>query len=131
MISRSRVWLAAAVVFTLVNLGGAGFAAVMGDPFHLATHAVLLLPGIYLVRRFAGRDARSVGRGGEAGIPAGSPELGDRLSRLEQAIDTVAIEVGRMGDGQRLMTRFVTETTPSQVDADGRQSHLIHGVDDR
>ena len=121
MIRRSRVWLPVAVVFLVVNLVGAGFAAAMGEPLHAAIHAVLLLPAAYLVRRFApGRHARGVWRRREAEIPAESPEFTDRLSRLEQAVDTAAIEVGRMGDGQRFMTRFFTENATSKADADDR-----------
>ena len=34
----------------------------------------------------------------------------ERLDRLEQAVDSVAIEVERIGEGQRFMTRLLTES---------------------
>jgi hypothetical protein len=37
------------------------------------------------------------------------PELTDRLSRLEQAVDAVAVELERVGEGQRYVTRVFTE----------------------
>lgn len=39
-------------------------------------------------------------------VPA---ELTDRLSRMEQAIDAVAVELERVGEGQRYVTRVFTE----------------------
>lgn len=35
------------------------------------------------------------------------PEMDDRLSRLEQAMDAVAVEVERIGEGQRYVTRVL------------------------
>ena len=40
------------------------------------------------------------------GMPA---ELTDRLNRLEQAVDAVAVELERVGEGQRYVTRVFTE----------------------
>jgi hypothetical protein len=37
------------------------------------------------------------------------PELTDRLSRLEQAVDAVAVELERVGEGQRYVTRLFTD----------------------
>jgi multidrug resistance efflux pump len=36
-------------------------------------------------------------------------ELTDRLNRLEQAVDAVAVELERVGEGQRYVTRVLTE----------------------
>jgi len=36
-------------------------------------------------------------------------ELTDRLNRLEQAVDAVAVELERVGEGQRYVTRVFTE----------------------
>lgn len=42
-----------------------------------------------------------------------SPVLGDgadaRLARLEQAMDAIAVEMERLGEGQRFMTRLLAE----------------------
>ena len=37
-------------------------------------------------------------------------ELTDRLNRLEQAVDAVAVELERVGEGQRYVTRVFTES---------------------
>jgi hypothetical protein len=48
-----------------------------------------------------------------------SPDVQDRMSRIEQAVDAIAIEVERMSEGQRFTTRLLAErfgegnTTPA------------------
>ena len=40
---------------------------------------------------------------------AHNPESAQRLDRIEQAVDAIAIEVERVSEGQRFMTRLLTE----------------------
>ncbi len=52
--------------------------------------------------------ARRIWRRGSA--PASAPisrEMDERMSRLEQAMDAVAVEIERVGEGQRYMTRVL------------------------
>ena len=59
--------------------------------------------GIPLVRAAIRRADRQV-------LPTGlTPELASRLDRLESMVETVAIEVERMAEGQRFTTRLMTE----------------------
>ena len=110
MTRRSKVWLVVAVLFTFVNLGGAVIAAVRGELLHTGMHVGLLLLGAYLVWRLAPRRyVRRIWRRGGSVIPALPRELTDGLTHLEQSVDAVAIEVERIGEGQRFMTRFFTE----------------------
>ena len=103
MTRRSTVWLVAAVIFTLVNLGGGVYAAVRGEVLHAGIHAGLLLLGALIAWRLAPRR-------GALTLPY---EIADRLTRLEQSVDAVAIEVERIGEGQRFMTRlFAEKRTP-------------------
>jgi hypothetical protein len=37
-------------------------------------------------------------------------ELADRLTRMEQALEATSIEVERIGEGQRFLTRLFTES---------------------
>jgi hypothetical protein len=41
---------------------------------------------------------------------ARDPETAQRLARLESAVDTIAEEVERMGEGQRFLTRLLSES---------------------
>jgi hypothetical protein len=53
--------------------------------------------------------ARRVWRRGAQVVSAIPGELMERMSRLEQAVESIAIEVERVGEGQRFMTRVMTE----------------------
>lgn len=44
-----------------------------------------------------------------AEIAAGQPVDADRLLRLEQAVESIAIETERIGEGQRYLTRVLSE----------------------
>jgi len=46
-------------------------------------------------------------------------ELSDRLIRVEQAVEATAIEIERIGEGQRFMTRIFTESPGAHALASG------------
>ena len=102
MIRRSTLGLVATVVYILINVAGAVYAAYMAEPMHASLHVALLLPGAWVLSRLrATRAAAAVGS------PDGFDAVPDRLTNLEQSIDAVAIEVDRIGEGQRFMTDFL------------------------
>ena len=73
-------------------------AYVMGGMFMV----IVLLPlSIALARRVWRRSAVAV-----TSFPR---EIADRLSRMEQAVEATAVEVERIGEGQRFLTRLFTE----------------------
>ena len=49
--------------------------------------------------------------------PPASREQEERFVRLEQAVDAVALEVERLGEGQRFVTRLLTEGSASPLSA--------------
>jgi len=100
MSRRSNVWVAVAAVFFFINFAGGLFAAVQGERAHAGVHTVLLVLGASYVRRLWRR--RSV-------VPDVSRQLTDNLTHLEQSVAAVAIEVERIGEGQRSITRLFTE----------------------
>jgi len=53
--------------------------------------------------------ARRIWRRGAAAVTAFPRELADRLQRLEQAVEATSLEVERIGEGQRFLTRLFTE----------------------
>lgn len=57
MTRSARIGWVVAVLFSVVNLGGAAFAAVQAEPIHAGVHAGLLVLGVYLVWRLAPRRA--------------------------------------------------------------------------
>lgn len=68
---------------------------------------LLLLLGFPLVRSYVRRTAAGAS-------PAGAPpELAQRLARIEQAIEAVAIEVERISESERYSARLLTERLPA------------------
>lgn len=59
MTRHPRIWLAVAVLFTLVNLGGAVWAVARGELLHTGIYAGLLVVGAYAVGRLAARRIAS------------------------------------------------------------------------
>lgn len=62
-----------------------------------------------LVRAWA---RRLEGRGAAA-LP--SREVEERLERIERAVESIALEVERVSEGQRFVTKLLAEKTPSQI----------------
>jgi hypothetical protein len=114
MIRRSKGWrvaaMAAAAIFSLANLLGVVWHVREGELLWAGAHAALAIVAAYLVRRLAPRgEGHGNWQSGAAGVGT-APEFTDRLSNLEQSVDAVAIEVERIGEGQRFVTRLFTES---------------------
>jgi hypothetical protein len=106
----SRFWPIVGVLFLVVNAGGAVYAVAMGEMPHAGIHVALLAAGVFLMQQFArGRDARRLWLRETPAAAAPSGQLDDQLSHLEQSLDAVAIEVERIGEAQRFMTKVVAD----------------------
>ncbi len=64
---------------------------------------VAIVLGLPLVRAYSRKVEL---QGAQPRVP---PELAARLERMEQAIDTIAVEVERIAEGQRFTTRLLAE----------------------
>ena len=53
--------------------------------------------------------ARRIWTRGAASVSHFSGEIAERLNRMQQSIDATAVEVERIGEGQRFLTRIFTE----------------------
>lgn len=73
---------------------------------------VFVLAGIFMfvvVLPLVIAYARRIWRRGAAAVASIPQEIYDRFNRLDQAVDSVAIEVERIGEGQRFLTRLHAE----------------------
>ena len=61
--------------------------------------------GTPLARAFA----RRIDRRSTLAAPAGSPDVTSRLDRIEHAVDAIALEVERISEGQRYVTKVMAE----------------------
>ena len=106
MTRRRKGWWVVAVLFTLINLAGAGYAAAVGDRPHAAVHVALLVVGAYWMWRLARRAERQ-------DLP--SLQAADqRLEQLQQSVDAVALEVERIGEAQRFSAKLEAERAKTQ-----------------
>jgi hypothetical protein len=64
--------------------------------------------GLPLVRALARRWERQA-------TLRSSPPSDERLERIEQAIEAMAIEVERISEGQRFVTRLLSDRTPEAL----------------
>lgn len=65
--------------------------------------------------------ARRIWRRSAAVLTSIPKELTERLFRMEQAVEATAVEVERIGEGQRFLTRLFTEGDNARVLAAGAQ----------
>src|SRR3954471_2273955 len=104
MTRRAGLWRVAAGLYAIINIGGAAYALMMGEVPHAALHVALLVVGAAVWSRYGPtRGALRSGPVDAKGLHAGA-QLTERFRNLEQSIDAVAIEMERIGEGQRLMT---------------------------
>jgi hypothetical protein len=43
------------------------------------------------------------------GVTSSNPAIEARLARIEEAVDTIAVEIERMGEGQRFVTKLLSD----------------------
>ena len=113
MTRRAKLWsVVAAVLYTGVNLAGAGVALAQGERLHAAGHIGLLVLGAFVASLLAARARRQ-------GVPD-VPDVPDvaradeRIEHLQQSIDAVAIEVERIGEAQRFNAKLQSERAKTQ-----------------
>lgn len=71
--------------------------------FFISSAAVII--GWPIARALAKRIDR------DAGAPRVPPEVTARLERIEAAVDSIAVEVERIAEGQRFVTRLLADPT--------------------
>ena len=105
---RSKLWWIGGVIYMLINLAGVAYAVAFGEGLHGAVHVALLVVGAVLMRRLPRRD-------GSDGLLIAEPVRKDlrtaqltdeRLDRLQQSVDAVALEVERIGEAQRFREKL-------------------------
>jgi hypothetical protein len=75
-------------------------------PIIAVSCAPIIAIGVPLARAYARRLESKPA----AAIP---PGVWDRLERMEQAIDSIAVEVERISEGQRFTTKLLAERVPA------------------
>lgn len=98
---KHRAWIPVAWLLSLGNLVSVWFAARPAEAWHATIHALLAVLFGVGAQRLMGRQ-RTPSRA--------QPAIGDdRERRLEQAIDAIAVELERVGEGQRFVTKLLAD----------------------
>jgi len=117
---KHRAWIPIAWILSVVNVAAVWFAAQPGEPWHASSHALLGVLFAVGAQRLAARQQamNAVGAGAElpTDVAALRTELAalredqsEILNRVAQSVDAVAIEVERVGENQRYLTKAMSE----------------------
>lgn len=85
---------------------------------------VVMLAGTTVIS-IAGAYALGRSRRRELPTPQLDHDLADRVDRVERLMETMAVEIERLGEGQRFMIKVMSEkpaSLPSAADAPGPRS---------
>ena len=117
---KHRAWIPIAWFLSGVNVPSVWVAAQRGEPWHAASHALLgvlfAVGAQYLSARQ--RAMKIVGSG--AALPTDVATLmtelaalredqSEILNRVAQSVDAIAVEVERVGESQRYLTKAMSE----------------------
>ena len=127
---KHRAWIPIAWLLSLGNVVAAWFAALPAEPWHATTHALLAVFFGVGAERLAARQRALKNRGGTAELPADITALREELTalgeaqseimkRVEQAVDSIAIELERVGEGQRFLTKVLADP-PRSLESSSR-----------
>lgn len=98
---KHRAWIPIAWLLSLGNVVSVWFAALPAEPAHATIHALLgVLFGVGAQRLMSRRVTSSR-------VTSGAGD--DRMQHLEEAVDAIALEMERIGEGQRFVTKLLVE----------------------
>lgn len=80
--------------------------------------SVVIILGIPLVIV----HARKIWKRDSASVATSSPSTDHRLERIEQAIDAMAVEVERIAEGQRFVTKLLSDRSAERAGIPAGQS---------
>ena len=99
MSGRFKFWTVAAFVFSVINVAGGVYAAVMGEMMHAGAH-LILLAGTVAVWQIAAMRRRPPIE------TVAIPQLDSHLENLQHSVDAIAVEVERIGEAQRFINKL-------------------------
>jgi membrane protein implicated in regulation of membrane protease activity len=113
---KHRAWIPIAWLLSLSNVGAVWFAALPGEPWHATTHALLAVLFAVGARQLMTRRVSS-------------PIDESRADRLQQGIDVIALEVERISEGQRYVTKVLNEKLAASIGPGEAQAMAVERQD--
>jgi hypothetical protein len=114
---KARAWIVVAWLLCLANLVAVWFAAQPAEPWHATGHALLAVLFGLGAQRLGSRKRSTTGADVvtrqelEARLPRSDPQ------EVAKALDAIAVEVERIGEGQRYLTKLLTARDARSPDA--------------
>ena len=110
MTLKPTIWYPIAVVLSVINLVGAGFAARAAEPWHATIHAALALAfGLWAQRLRPGRGGSELQARVEALEALDGGESSEEVQALRNELETVRRELGELNErvdfAERLLAR--------------------------
>jgi hypothetical protein len=99
-------------------------AAIPGAIVETPPEGAVVLGGLFMILVFFPLSiamARRIWRRSAAVVTSFPKEITERLFRMEQAVEATAVEVERIGEGQRFLTRLFTEGESARAIGAGSQ----------
>ncbi|MEP6492186.1 MAG: hypothetical protein ABJF01_05890 [bacterium] len=97
----------------------------MVSPEIIIIPAVFGIPAVVLLARMSFKHTEKMAALAQPAAAAQSSSVDDRLARLEQAVEAIAIEMERVGEGQRFLTKVLAERMPALTDGTAPRSPVI------
>jgi hypothetical protein len=109
---KHRAWIPLAWIFSAVNLGAVWFAARPGEAWHASTHALLAVAFAIGAQRLQLRRRSTSAPDGDMAARVMALEarlINPEQQQFSQALDAIALEVERIGESQRYLTKVIVE----------------------
>ena len=113
---KHRAWIPIAWILSAANLGAVWFAARPGEAWHASIHALLAVALAIGAQRLQLRrrpvttpEVDVLGRVKALEARLANPEQ----QQLAQSLDAIALEVERIGESQRYLTKLIVERDKS------------------
>jgi hypothetical protein len=103
VMAKRSIWRIGAAVYFFVNAAGAVYAAVVGETMHAFAHVALLVVGfgVYGLLRLKSDPVELE--------TVAAEQANERIGNLEQALNSIALNVERIGEAQRFEKKILEE----------------------
>ena len=103
MANRTKLWRIGFAISVVVNVGGGIIALAGGGGMHAMAHAAALAVTFAFWPKVFGKSQGAVAQ------PEPLQAFDSHIDQLQQSIDSIALEVERIGEAQRYATKVLTE----------------------
>lgn len=115
---KHRAWIPVAWLLSLGNVVSVWFAALPGEPAHATAHALLAVLFGLGAQHLGTRKKYGTGEV-EALRQADTRLASPDLHEVTQALESIAVEVERIGEGQRYLTKLLAERDARSAEGAG------------